>query len=110
MTPFIQVVTTVEKKEDAERIADALIASKLAACVQINNCTSVFSWRGEVQKSEEWVLTVKSSHALFSELCLAVEEMHPYDVPEILALPILEGSKKYLYWLEEELKEAIDVD
>lgn len=110
MTPYIQVVTTVEKKEDAERIADALVSARLAACVQISNCTSVFNWRGEVQKGEEWVLTVKTSRALFPELCLAVEDMHPYEVPEILAFPILDGNKKYLYWLEEELKEAIDVD
>ena len=110
MTPFIQVVTTVEKKEEAERISRALVAANLAACVQVSKCESIYNWRGEVQNSEEWVLTIKSSHALFAELCRTIERLHSYEVPEIIAVPILSGSEKYLSWLKEELKEAEDVD
>ena len=106
MTRFIQVVTTVEKPEDAERIAGALVAARLAACVQITECKSVYRWQGAVTQANEYVLASKSRQDLFAALRQEIEKIHPYQVPEILAFPILDGNSSYLEWLAEQLRSA----
>ena len=107
MTNYIQVVTTTERKEDAERIARALVEARLAACVQIvGPITSTYRWKGEIETAEEWQCVAKSREDLFAEIDEAIRELHPYEVPEILALPIVAGSSAYLEWLEGELKGA----
>ena len=107
MTNYIQVVTTTERKEDAERIARALVEARLAACVQIvGPITSTYRWQGAIETAEEWQCLAKSRQDLFTRVDEAIRGIHPYEVPEILALPIAAGSSAYLEWLETELKTA----
>jgi periplasmic divalent cation tolerance protein len=104
MTPYIQVVTTLPDQADAEQLAAHLLEQRLAACVQINPCNSWYHWQGAIEQSHEMVCTIKSRRDLFGELCKAIREIHPYDVPEILASPVVDGSAPYLAWLEKELR------
>jgi periplasmic divalent cation tolerance protein len=107
MTNYIQVLTTTERKEDAERIARALVEARLAACVQIvGPITSTYRWQGAIESAEEWQCLAKSRQDLFARIDEAIRGIHPYEVPEILALPIAAGSSAYLEWLETELKTA----
>ena len=107
MTDYIEVVTTTERKEDAERIARALVEARLAACVQIRGpITSTYRWKGAIETAEEWQCVAKSRADLFAQIDEAIRGIHPYEVPEILALPITAGSTAYLKWLEAELKTA----
>jgi periplasmic divalent cation tolerance protein len=104
MTEFIQVLTTVENKADAEKIARNLVEKKLAACVQIiGPLTSYFQWQGKLDTAGEYLCLVKSRNDLFAKLEVAINGLHPYEVPEIIAVPIMKGSKDYLDWLAAEL-------
>jgi periplasmic divalent cation tolerance protein len=103
MNEYIQVVTTAERQEDARRIADLLVAKRLAACVQIvGPVTSVYRWQGKVESAEEWQCLIKTRHALADDVAEAIREVHPYDLPEIIAVPIVTGSREYLTWLTEQ--------
>jgi periplasmic divalent cation tolerance protein len=105
MEEYIQVFTTTEKKEDAEKIAKAIVEKRLAGCIQIvGPITSTYWWKGDVETAEEWLLFIKSRKNLYDELERAIKEIHPYETPEIIAMPIVAGSKDYLEWLENELK------
>jgi len=105
MTEYIQVVTTVEQKADAEKIAKILVEKRIAACVQIiGPLTSYFRWQGTMDAAQEYLCLIKSRDDLFAELEAAIKGMHPYEVPEILAMPITGGGKDYLNWLAAELK------
>ena len=101
MSEYVQVVTTAEHREDARRIADLLVEKHLAACVQIvGPVTSVYRWQGKVESAEEWQCLIKTRHALVDEVAEAIREVHPYEVPEIIAAPIVAGSRDYLDWIE----------
>ncbi len=104
MRKFIQVLTTTEKREDAENIARFLVEKKLAACVQITGpVMSTYRWKGKVETAEEWQCLIKSREDLFDEVEKAIREVHPYETPEIIATAILAGSEDYLKWLQDEL-------
>lgn len=105
MEEYIQVITTTEKKEDAERIAKALVEKRLAGCVQIMGpITSTYWWKENIEKVDEWLCLIKSGKDLFEELEKSIKEIHPYETPEIIAMPIIAGSKDYMKWLSNELK------
>jgi len=105
MTEYIQVLTTVENKADAEKIARSLVAEKLAACVQIlGPLTSYFHWQGKLDTAGEYLCLIKSRNDLFAELETAIKDLHPYEVPEILAIPVVKGGKEYLEWMAAELR------
>ena len=105
MTEYIQVLTTVEHKADAENIAKSLVEKRLAACVQIlGPLTSYFYWQGKLDSAAEYLCLIKSRNDLFAELEAAIKSMHPYEVPEIVATPITKGGKGYLNWLAAELE------
>lgn len=104
MDTYIQVVTTTDSKEIAEKIATAVIEQQLAACVQISNCKSMYRWQGEVEHAEEFVCVMKSRMDLYPELELIIRTLHTYDVPEILATVVTAGSSDYLAWLKKELR------
>jgi periplasmic divalent cation tolerance protein len=101
---FIVVLITVPSTEVGEQVASALMEQKLAACVNIlPSITSIFAWQGEVQNDREVLLVVKTRAELFHErLIPAVKAIHPYEVPEIIALPIVMGSQGYLDWIAAE--------
>ena len=104
MTPYIQVVTTFPDQQGAERLAAHLLETQLAACVQISPCNSWYRWQGAIEQSGEMVCTIKTRRDLFASLCKAIRSLHPYDVPEILAIPVVDGGASYLDWLERELR------
>lgn len=104
MDPFIQVTTTTDKREDAERIARALVEERLAACVQIlGPLTSVYRWKGKVETAGEWLCLIKSRHSLQGAIAAAIVALHPYETPEIVVQPITGGSRDYLAWLGDNL-------
>jgi periplasmic divalent cation tolerance protein len=100
---YVQVFTTVEKREDADRIASTVVNSRLAACAQIlGPIHSTYWWKGKVEEAGEWLLMMKTRQDHFSALEKEIRTVHPYEVPEIIALPIVAGSESYLKWIEEE--------
>jgi len=107
MGEYIQVFTATEKREDAEGIAKALVEKRLAGCIQIvGPIVSTYWWKGKVETAEEWLCLIKSRRSLYEELERAIRKMHPCETPEIIAMPIVAGSRTYLEWLANELKEA----
>ncbi len=103
MGNFIQVTTTTETKDNALKIARLLVERRLAACVQvIGPILSTYRWNGKTEDAEEWQCLIKSRADLFSALEQAVREIHPYEVPEIIATEIVAGCNDYLKWLDEE--------
>ncbi len=101
MTEYIQVFTTTGTGDDAQRIARLLVERHLAACVQIvGPITSVYRWEGKIERAEEWLCIAKSRLELFGELEQAIRQIHPYQVPEILAVPVSAGSSDYLAWVD----------
>jgi len=106
MAEHIQVITTVAQREDAERIARTLVEQRLAACVQvIGPVSSTYRWRGAIETAQEWQCWAKSRRDLYDAIEQAIRRIHPYEVPEILAVPVVAGSASYLAWLEGEVAE-----
>jgi periplasmic divalent cation tolerance protein len=106
MTDKIVVLTTCGSADEADKIARALVSKKLAACVNVLPAVrSVYRWKGEVQDAEETLLVIKSSRALFDEVRAEIEKLHSYEVAEVIAVPIVDGSEAYLLWMGRELVE-----
>ncbi len=104
MTSYVQAQTTVESREDAERIARTLVERQLAACVQmIGPVESIYRWKGEVEGAQEWLCLMKTTRDLYRDLEQALLELHRYETPEVIALPIVAGSDGYLAWLGEQV-------
>jgi len=104
MTEFLQVTTTVGTRQDAERIASELVDQRLAGCVQISGpILSTYRWQGEVETAEEWLCVAKTSDVQLAAIERLLSELHPYEVPELLATPIKAGGDAYLKWLKEQL-------
>lgn len=100
---YIQISTTVAKRSDAERIAKILVDKKLSACTQIvGPITSVYRWKGKVEKSKEWLCLIKTTRQRYRAVEKTLKEIHPYGLPEIIAVPIIEGSLEYFRWIESE--------
>ncbi len=102
---FCIVYITTASKAEAESIAETLVTERLAACCSIIPAvSSIYWWQGSLQREEEWMLMCKSSRNAFAALEKRTREIHSYDVPEIIMLPLAEGSKPYLQWIAETLK------
>ena len=109
MTDKIVVLVTAGKLSEAKRIARRLVESKLAACVNVTQpVRSIYRWQGKVSQDKEYLLVIKSSRDVFPGLQAAVLKSHSYTTPEIICLPIIDGSGDYLKWMEESLKAADD--
>jgi periplasmic divalent cation tolerance protein len=107
MTDKIVVLSTCDSQEQAARMARHLVEQRLAACVNIlSKVRSIYRWKEKVEDAGEWMLVIKSRRDLFLALRAEIEKMHSYEVPEIIALPVVEGSEAYLGWLDHELKAA----
>ncbi|MHA2060366.1 MAG: divalent-cation tolerance protein CutA [Candidatus Ranarchaeia archaeon] len=91
--------TTVEKKLDAQKLANILVEGEFAACVQMIPIESVYRWGGKVVESQEIILLIKTSDQKTSALVETLEKEHPYDVPEIVSIDPSQVGKKYLSWL-----------
>jgi len=97
------VFVTCPSGGDAERISKALLERKLAACVSaISGVRSLYLWRGSMESASETLLLIKTRANLVGELIEEVRRLHPYEVPEIVAVPISDGFKGYLDWIDEE--------
>ncbi len=101
---YIQVVTTVATAAEAERIASGLLEARLAACVQIvGPLTSMYWWQGKIDRAGEYQCLIKSRADRFQQVAEAISGLHPYEVPEIIALPLTAISQGYQQWLAAEL-------
>ena len=97
------VITNLPDRERALAIARALVQRRLAACVNVlGDCTSVYRWQGEIEEAGEVPLLVKTRATRYPELEAAIRELHPYELPEIVAVPIVRGLPEYLDWVAEE--------
>jgi periplasmic divalent cation tolerance protein len=109
MTDKIVVLSTCASPEDAARIARSLVEKKLAACVNVMPAVrSFYRWKGVVEDNQESLLVIKSSRGLFDQLRAEIEKLHSYEVPEVIALPIVDGSEGYLEWLDRELAAKLE--
>jgi len=105
VTEFVIVLVTTKDKAEAEKISQALLKEKLVACANIiHPVSSCFVWLGKIDSAEECLVVLKSRADLFGELSQMVKVMHSYQVPEVLAFPIVEGSDDYLAWMRGVLK------
>ena len=105
MTDFIVVYVTAGSGDEAERLAFSLVEEGLAACVnRIKDVQSIYRWEGNVEHSSEELLVIKTRRDLFEALKARVQDLHSYTVPEVIALPILEGNPGYLQWLNEQTR------
>lgn len=108
VSEFIVVLVTADTKKGAEKIAKALLNKRLAACVNIvPGLTSFFRWKGKTEKANEFLLVIKTQSGLFAELEKTVKANHNYSVPEIIAMPIIKGSKDYLGWIQQEISQKL---
>jgi periplasmic divalent cation tolerance protein len=99
---FRMVFVMAANEDEAHRIAQALVAERLAACVNITGpVRSIYRWRGEIENASEYMLVIKTSKRHFSKLERRVRELHSYEVPEIVAVTLVEASKPYVAWLAE---------
>jgi periplasmic divalent cation tolerance protein len=103
MAETIQVMTTTSTREEAAKIAAALLENRLAACVQVAGpVESHYRWKGALERSTEWLCLVKTTRGKYAAVEAAIRANHSYEVPEIIACPIESGSEAYLAWLRAE--------
>lgn len=99
------VLTNLPDRASAERLAESLVERRLAACVNIlAPCRSVYRWKGALQRDEEYPLLAKTSAERYPALEAAIREAHPYELPEIIAVPIERGLPAYLAWVDAETR------
>ena len=106
MTDKLVVLVTCSSPAEARRIARAVVEARLAACVNIvpGAVQSIYRWKGKVESARERLLLIKTSRRRLAKLRKTVEQLHSYDVPEFIALPIAAGSPAYLAWMEDCLR------
>jgi len=100
----IVIFITSGSEEEAKKLARVLVEEKLAACVNIlSDVESLYWWKDKIESSKEWMLVVKTQGKMVNKIVKRVKEIHSYEVPEIIALPIVEGNKDYLQWISDAL-------
>ncbi|WP_017303324.1 divalent-cation tolerance protein CutA [Spirulina subsalsa] len=102
--PYGIILVTASSETEAQTIARHLVESKLAACVSLTPIHSIYTWQGNIESEKEWQLVIKTDLAYYAAIEAKVQELHSYEVPEIIALPIVEGSAAYLGWIAENTK------
>jgi periplasmic divalent cation tolerance protein len=102
---YLQVLTAAGSEEEAERISTALVERRLAACVQVlGPVASRYRWQGKIEQAREWLCLAKTEASRYPALEAIIRDLHSYDEPEIVATPIVAGSKGYLDWIGESLR------
>ena len=99
---YAVISTTTDSKENADAITQLLLEKKLIACVQSTTIQSAYRWQGKIIKSEEILLQMKTKKSLFEKIQTEIEQLHTYDVPEIIMVPLTGANVPYLQWIEEE--------
>lgn len=108
MGPYTICLVTIDDLEKAAQIAKILVEKKLVACVNIvPKIRSIYSWKGQLCDDSEVLMIMKTRGALFDELCIAVKDLHPYEVPEIISWNIERGLESYLTWIDDVTNRAI---
>lgn len=103
MEGILQVSTTIDSRDAAQRIAESLVEQRLAACVQVAGPnSSTYRWEGAIETAEEWLCLIKTRQELYPELEQAILALHSYAVPEILAVPVVSGHAAYTDWVRSE--------
>jgi len=109
MTDKIVILSTCESEEEANRISRRLVEKRVAACVNIlPGARSIYRWKGEIEQASEFLLIIKSRRDLFEAVREELAQGHSYEVPEVLALAVLDGSPSYLSWMDRELPSGSD--
>ena len=111
MTDKVVILVTAASKKECRKIAKHLVESRLAACVNITPpIESVYRWEGKIAHDREYQLFIKSTRELFPEIKAAISRLHSYHTPEIICLPIIEGSRNYLQWVGDAVRPASGVE
>lgn len=106
MSDYILVLSTVNNKNVAQKIAEQLVEQKLCACVNIlPEMLSVYSWKNNIEKDKEFLMLIKTRRDLFLDLKNEIIKLHPYEIPEIISFDIEDGNEAYLSWLNENTKD-----
>jgi len=103
---YVVVNTTIDSEQGAAMIADRVVESRLAACAQVLPIRSTYRWKGEIERADELLIVMKTKAALAADLSSFVRELHPYEVPELVVLPVLGGDSDYLAWVDAETTDA----
>jgi periplasmic divalent cation tolerance protein len=107
VTEARQVTTTLPDRDAANRLGRRLVEERLAACAQVvGPVSSVYWWQGEVESAGEWYCHLKTTASRMEDLVARIRELHPYEMPEIMALPVAEGDEAYLRWVAESVADA----
>jgi periplasmic divalent cation tolerance protein len=108
MDDTIIVLTNLPDREAAMKLASELVAKKLAACVNVlSECTSVYRWKGTIENAREVPVLIKTRAARYAEVEAAIRGLHPYELPEIIAVPVMRGFDDYLRWVADETSISI---
>jgi periplasmic divalent cation tolerance protein len=111
VTDKVVIMVTVASKKECRKIAKHLVEAKLAACVNITqHIESIYRWQGKIAQDREYQLFIKSTRELFPEIKAAISKVHSYHMPEIICLPIIDGSRNYLQWVGDSVKAAGGVE
>ena len=103
---YCVISTTAGSQAEAEHLANVLVQERLAACVQISQVFSVYTWEETLHKEKEWLLLIKTRAELYEQVEGALHALHSYETPEIICMPIIQGSVPYLAWIDENTKDA----
>lgn len=104
---YVVVVTTLPDRDQARRLGESLVQERLAACAQVlGPVDSMYHWKGVLEHAVEWRLELKTAASRLAALERRLHELHPYEVPECIALPIAQGSDAYLRWLADETEQS----
>jgi periplasmic divalent cation tolerance protein len=104
--PAVVVTTTLPDQASALTLARALVEARLAACVHVTALTSVYRWQGSTETTAEWSCQIKTTPARAEEVMERVKRLHSYQVPEILVVPVIDGSPAYLAWVAESVRDS----
>ena len=103
MEDFILILVTASSEEEAKKIAFSLMEKRFAACINlVKDIESIYRWKGKISDEKEVLMLIKTRKKLYKSVEEEVKKIHSYEVPEIIALPIISGSKDYLYWMDSE--------
>ncbi|MGC8764454.1 MAG: divalent-cation tolerance protein CutA [Brevinematia bacterium] len=102
---FVVVVTTTDTKKESEKLVDSVLEERLAACAQVFEIESHYWWKGKLEKAMEYRIDFKTKSKLARKLMERIKALHSYEVPELIVLPIIDGEKNYLEWIEKETKD-----
>lgn len=109
MPEFIEVHSTIDSQEEADKICTAVVNARLAACAQVTGAIrSTYWWEGKLERADEYLLMMKTTRDRFRALAQLIRENHSYDVPDIVAVPILEGTEDYLAWINRETQTSAE--